>query len=411
MEIEGIRTIVENIKSLTGGLTSKDDEIQHQVSELTDSVEWIHLSQILSADDKTASKEESVKKLESMLESAITLFERMPGKQPLIDLLFEVGKTYSRLAEPNKAAKCYQQILRQLKDEPNKEAEAMKQLGHLHSRQDNWDEATEYYTKSINLCFAANNMSEAANIYNNLGYNAAEQGLFEQAKEYHIKALEIAKGCDDLIVADAHNSLAIVDSIQGNWDVSIDNFEASINSYEKSGYERGMAQTYHNLAMAYVDCEDFEAAGECYDECTQIAEQYGDMNLLSAIYINRAEFFLNISSIDMAKIYCQKGLEIFRQENDKIGIAEAYKLYGRIYKHNKDWDSSSQFFADSIQLYESCQNPLGMAEANYEFALMHADKQDKEQTKECLLRSKELFTQLGATDALSNIEAALQATM
>jgi len=50
-----------------------------------------------------------------------------------------------------------------------------------------------------------------------------------------------------------------------------------------------------------------------------------------------------------------------------------------------------------------------MAEAYYEFGLMYAEKQDKEQALDCFLRSKELFSQLGAANELSRLEEALEA--
>jgi tetratricopeptide (TPR) repeat protein len=159
--------------------------------------------------------------------------------------------------------------------------------------------------------------------------------------------------------------------------------------------------------MAYVDCEEWEIAGECYQEATDIAEELGDLPLMAGIYINRAEFFLNIASMVMAKTYCSRALDIFQKLDDKLGIAEAYKLNGRINKQEQDWDTAEQHFKESIKLYQECNNLLGIAEAHYEFGLMYNEKQEFESAKAHSENSLKLFEQLKATEEIEKVQSTL----
>ncbi len=167
------------------------------------------------------------------------------------------------------------------------------------------------------------------------------------------------------------------------------------------------AHVYTNLAMAYVDAEEWEAAGACYAEATALAEQSGNLLTLSGIYINRAEFLLNITSIDAAQLYCDKALEVFQRSNDILGIAEAYKFYGCIHRHRGEWEAATDAFTQSIQRYQSCRNPQGEAEGCYEFGLMYQACQDSPQARYFLQRARSLYEQLEATDEIKRVEAAL----
>ncbi len=345
------------------------------------------------------------------------MFEMRLDTNALIEFLLEGAQTNVSLAKFDDARDIYEEIII-LADSssPNTmaKAEAIKQIGHINSEQEQWQQAEESYRQATTLYEDANNLEQVANIYNNLGYNTLLQGDYSQAKEYHQQAIQTGQECNNpWVIANAHDSLGIIASVQANWDEAIDNFEASITQYDEIDDLQPddldcMAQTYHNLAMAYVDCEEFEEAGKCYQEATQIAEELGKLPLMASIYINRAEFFLNVTNIEMARVYCDKALEIFEKLEHKSGIAEAHKFYGCIYQRGQDWDAAIQNFNKSIEFFKSCNNLLGAAETYCEFGLMYKDKQELEQAKNCLNDSLKIFEQLEATDQIERVKNVLE---
>ncbi|MFQ6043126.1 MAG: tetratricopeptide repeat protein, partial [Candidatus Poribacteria bacterium] len=277
---------------------------------------------LLKSDDKqkddTPSIDAICSTLTPCLKSFRQMFEKRLDKKGLIEFLLEGAKTSVNLGKFNEALDIYSEIIVLSDASDNSiiaKCEAIKNIGHIYSRQGEWDKADEYYKQVIDLYERDNNLPQVANIYNNLGYNAAMQGNLRKAEEYHQKAIQIGQECNVIwLIADAHNSLGVIASVQSKWDDAMEHFENAISIYDdiddlKPDDLRCIAQTYHNSAMAYVDCEQWEEAGKFYQEATDIAEQLGDLPLMASIYINRAEFFLNLTSMAMAKTYCQKALE------------------------------------------------------------------------------------------------------
>ena len=101
-------------------------------------------------------------------------------------------------------------------------------------------------------------------------------------------------------------------------------------------------------------------------------------------------------------------MEIFHQLDDKLGIAEAQKLYGCIYTREQDWDTAAQHFNDSIESYKSCDNSLGLAEVYYEFGLMYQDKQELKPANNYLNDSLKLFEQLKASERIEQVQSLLE---
>jgi tetratricopeptide (TPR) repeat protein len=405
-----IRTLVNELKTDLGEL----DEVRiHDNIVKLDSL-------LLQSDEKQKDDAPSIDAICATLTPCLKAFRQMFEKRldnkGLIEFLLEGAKTNVSLGKFNEALAIYGEIII-LSDASNNstvaKCEAIKNIGHIYSRQGKWDRADEYYKQVIDLYEQHNNLPQVANIYNNLGYNAAMQGNFSQAEEYHQRAIQIGQECNVMwLIADAHNSLGIIASVQSKWDEAMENFENAIAIYDgvddlQPDDRRCIAQTYHNSAMAYVDCEEWEEAGRFYQEATGIAEELGDLPLMASIYINRAEFFLNLASMAMAKTYCQKAWEIFGTLEDKLGLAEAHKLYGRIYRREQDWSAAEAYFNESISISKGCSNLLGLAEGYYEFGLMLKDRDELNQAQAYLNKSLQLFSQLKADDEIQQVKKVL----
>jgi len=260
--LKQIRDLVAELKTDVSGIA--EVRIHNNILELDNllgQLECESKAEIPSTDKICATLMPTLKTYRQMFKTRL-------NQNGLIELLLEGAEACVNIGELNDAKALYEEIATLAEDSQNITAkiEAIKQIGHLNSHQEQWQQAQEYYQQVIELCEDTNNKEEMANIYNNLGYNATLQGDFSQAKEYHQKASQIAEESDSrLVIADAHNGLGTIATVQADWDEAIEHFQQSITLYDELNDRRGMAQTYHNLAMAYaVDCEQWEEAGECY---------------------------------------------------------------------------------------------------------------------------------------------------
>ncbi len=386
-------------------------QVRTAVEQLDEMLSEFELEGALAAPDDTLDLQPNISALEQLTSLIPQILGAVCQKEPLLMCLIRVAIMYRGVGEPERAIHLCEQIMELTADgeSPYIRAEAFRQLGNLQFYQGQWSQAQTYYQQSLALFEANNDRGYVASIYNSLGYIAVQQGNYDLANKHHQRVIDIVQpnGDSQRILAGAYNSLGIIASVQADWNAAIDSFEKSLTIYDEIQLPREAAGVYMNLAMAYVDIEEWVAAGEYYAQATALAEKSGNLLTLSKIYINRAEFLLNIGTIDVAQLYCDKALVLFQKINDNIGIAEVYKLYGRIHRHRKDWDAAVETFAQSLQHYQSCQNPQGEAEGCYEFGLMYKDCQNPSQAHYFLKRSRLLYEYLGATHEMKRVDAAL----
>ena len=322
IKLPEIQTIIDELKNDSQAMAN--EQVRTAVEQLDEMLDQLDLKQKVAAPDKVLDAQASIRQVETLMSLLPQISEAISQQEPLLRLLLQAAVTCRRMGETEHTTRYCEQLLNLTADNgyPQIRAEALMQLGHLQFQQGQWSRAQVYYQQSLTLFEAEDDSGGVAKAYNRLGDISSQQGDYELAKNYYQQVIDIAQQEDahQRLLASAYRSLGIIAMQQNDWDAAIDHCEKSIGIYESVELPGEAAGVLMNLAMAYVDCEEWEAAGECYAESTELAEKSGNLYLLSQIYINRAEFLLNMASIDAAQLYCDKALANFQKSSDKIGI-------------------------------------------------------------------------------------------
>ena len=79
-----------------------------------------------------------------------------------------------------------------------------------------------------------------------------------------------------------------------------------------------------------------------------------------------------------------------------LGIAEVYKVLGRLFTRKRDWTTARGLLEESLRLCEEYDNPLGAAEARRELGALYAARNDPDAARRSLEAAREQFEGLGA---------------
>ena len=109
----------------------------------------------------------------------------------------------------------------------------------------------------------------------------------------------------------------------------------------------------------------------------------------------------------MAKACCDYAIAVFGELDSHTRVAEAYKFLGRVSSQQKKWDEAGGYFERSIQINDSVNNPLGAAEARYEYGLMYLRQGLKDNAKQQFTAALEIFDKLGASLDVQKVKAEL----
>jgi putative nucleotidyltransferase with HDIG domain len=328
-----------------------------------------------------------------------------------LEELIEKGLRHDLLGEYGPAIECFAEAVRlgEAGGEMSLSAVAMRRIGHVYSKMSEWTQALDHYEKSIETARAAGDMIAAANAMCAMGTVHLEKGEWAQVKSCYEKALEIAtEKQDPQLRSQVLNNLGAMYNILGEWREAIWCYEKSIPLLRSIHNMRGLSETYNNLGMTYRDKNELRVANRYFKKSLEIAKQEGDIRLAATINLNRVEASLKLGELEEARERCEEAFEILTKINDRLGIAEAVKLYGVIYRKMKKYSLSMHHLEESMRINTECENPLGEAEALREMGLLHLAKGDSREALSTLGRSFKIFKELKAKKYLEDVDRKMQ---
>ncbi len=284
-------------------------------------------------------------------------------------------------------------------------AEAMRRIGHIYSKMSEWSTALDHYEKSMEVAQSADDMLAVANAMCAMGTVHLERGEWEKVKSCYEQALEIATAKQEpRLRAQILNNLGAMYNILGEWKEAIWCYEKSIPILRGMKSQKGLAETYNNLGMTYRDKNELRTANRYFQRSLTMARDSGDIRLTATINLNRAEASLKLGELVEARDRCEEAYEILNRINDRLGIAEALKLYGIIYRQMEKHSLALHHLKESVRINSECHNPLGVAESLREQGILHQMLGDSKQALVTLGRSFKLFRDLKARKYLEDVD-------
>ncbi|WP_373071597.1 tetratricopeptide repeat protein [Zeaxanthinibacter enoshimensis] len=266
-------------------------------------------------------------------------------------------------------------------------AYAYNQLGIRSRNLANHSQAIRYHQQGLEAALVANNLELRIQSLNMLGLDYLQSNAIKSALDYSKEALYLARSVKDpspLIKSTMNASLNGIGNIYRTleqYDLAIDLFreavelelelgnipQAAVNyarigeSLEAMGnleealvnynealelnelVSSDLVQVMGNFGIAhvYVHQDKLEEALGIFNSILPLAEETGDMEMISAIYINIGWTYIHMDQHEAAKQYLGKGLR----------MAEDYDIYGNIY-------TAKTFLHDLYEKVEDYENAL-----------------------------------------------------
>lgn len=141
------------------------------------------------------------------------------------------------------------------------EANALRSMGNIQLMRSCWAEASESLLASLAICLKTGHAEGQVSTYNSLGALHFEQSDLLRAASYWHMALELAQKDNLKLSAQITNNLGALANVQGRWQQALAYYAESLPRFERIGYRRGLAETYHNIGMTYADAARWAEAG------------------------------------------------------------------------------------------------------------------------------------------------------
>ncbi|HUO52349.1 MAG TPA: tetratricopeptide repeat protein [Gemmatimonadaceae bacterium] len=161
------------------------------------------------------------------------------------------------------------------------------------------------------------------------GVACFETGELAQAEERFHEALELGRqDGDDLLLARATNNLGTIANVRGAPTEALALYRLAVPAYQRLGHARGLAETYHNLAISYRDLGDVPHADESERRAAEFARQAADARLAAMALVGLAELRLRSGDAELAEAEARRGAGEMARIGDPKGEADALRLVG-----------------------------------------------------------------------------------
>ena len=310
------------------------------------------------------------KKSEINLTKALEYCRKTRDKDNESLTLMNMGNLYGEMGKWNKAFVCFQDSLL-INEETNnlkRKARTIKSMGVLNLFKGNTEKGYKYLKDSLKICEKIKDEPLYAMVLNNIGIYYDMAGKWENAVKYYKKSLSISKKINNLI---------LIPNIMGN------------------------------LGFAYSSLNKPERAIYYFKESVKLSAKIGDVYNKGINLIHLGEEYLKEDKLNKTKHYITEAEEIFKTLEDKLGLADVYKIKGTLSKKIKDWESSDKFFRRSIKIYSQQGDRINEGETYYEWGDMLILKKDLSLAKKKLLKSKKILESIGAKKYISQIKEQL----
>jgi tetratricopeptide (TPR) repeat protein len=201
-------------------------------------------------------------------------------------------------------------------------AEALMRVGRER-------EACEWLRGVVPSLLANGDRPNHRKALNLLGVASFFLGDLDDASGALNAALDLATQEDDLLlIARTTNNLGMIANLRGAHESALGHYRLAVPAYQRLGQRRGLAESYHNIAITYRDIGELEEADEYERRAMDYAAAGVAPRVAAMGLIGRAEVALRKGDPQFARGTALRAAGELNELHDPMNEADAHRLVG-----------------------------------------------------------------------------------
>lgn len=219
-------------------------------------------------------------------------------------------------------------------------------------------------------------IKDTANIgycYMTLGNIQYDQTNYDQALEYYFKSLNTYKSVQNY--AGMSSALIWIGII---YQYAKSDYEAAIETYMEAVKYSNLGNStlnkgyiYGNLATIYYNQNNFDSALQYYKFSNSIKKAFNDQRGIGNGFNNIGNVWYELKEYDSALFNYEKGLAIRREMNDQTGVASALVNIGKVYMDLEAWRSAEEKFKEGYELAKAVNYKEAWQQASHLLSILY----------------------------------------
>ncbi|MFC4531558.1 tetratricopeptide repeat protein [Sphaerisporangium dianthi] len=238
------------------------------------------------------------------------------------------------------------------------QAAGFHQLGIIAQERGEYDQALEWYGRSLTIKEELGNRAGMATGYHQLGMIAQERGEYDQALEWYRRSLTIKEELGNRAgMAAGYHQLGMIAQERGEYDQALEWYRRSLTIKEELGNRAGMASGYHQLGMIAQERGEYDQALEWYRRSLTIEEELGDRVGMAGGYHQLGMIAELRGEYDQALEWYRRSLTIEEELGDRVGMAISLAQIGVLYTKTRRADEAVAYTLNGLVIFLELQAP------------------------------------------------------
>ena len=199
-------------------------------------------------------------------------------------------------------------------------------------------------------------------------------------------------------------NLGIVHNIMGQYDVALAQYNRAKPHFEGTGDFNRLGELHHNVGMSYSLKSAFDEALREFDVSIDLSTTSKNMNLLGLATLGKANVLYQKKDFPMALKLIAQAMEWFKTSNDRLSMADTYKLRGAIHRELGKLHYAELFLRTSLRINLELGNRLNIAETYFEIGVLEVRRHRDKEARNALEMALQYFKKVGAVRAVVKVE-------
>ncbi|MBS1537972.1 MAG: tetratricopeptide repeat protein [Bacteroidetes bacterium] len=280
-------------------------------------------------------------------------------------------------------------------------AKVMITLSNTANRRGNFDSALVSADEALAIIEQYNLIDIKPKAWNVIGNVYQNLNSFDEALDYYEKSLSAYKELGEKVaVAGITGNIGNVYKSLRLYDKALDYYMKSLSAYEELGEKSGIARIMGNIGTVYNEIGSYDTALEYYTKALESRIELGEKLQIVTVTGNIGVLYANKKfkgyNAKQAEEFLLKALAIAEEIGAKLNLYDIYRYLANLYEHEKRWEEAHEHFKKFHDIKEEVQSEEAFKKA----AQIEHQKQAAEREKEIAVARATADAKLNATTSL-----------
>ena len=333
------------------------------------------------------------------------------GSRKFPELLLSIGKFALNEGEGDLSLEIFDRVIKESKGKQETAeywAEANLLIAEVYKKKTKWALSFRYLRKSKEIYKRIKNVNGETKCSNMLGTIYGELGNFKRARSCFEESLELISWTGDHeLLGMIEINLGIINGIFGDYQESRYYFSKALKNFEKKADHKRLAEIYNNLGMLDYDAEKLKQALEEFDISIGSCIGINYLPLLGLSFLGKTITYLKLHNLPLAAEFSDKAMEVCNKVDDRLSIADIYKVKGIIERELGEYKKSENLLKTSLMMNIELGNKLNEAETSVELGRLYYKLKDKKKSAEWFTKAIAYYRGQGSKKKIMEIEPLL----